>query len=66
LTLGPLYHKLPPIIADTWRRISFIVTTGDRFEAAQELKDLYADQSPTGYPFVTLKEPPGEFAGDEP
>lgn len=61
LALGPLYHKLPPIVSDTWRRVSFIVTTGDRFEAAQEMKDLFADQSPTGYPFVTLKEEPADF-----
>jgi hypothetical protein len=43
----------------------FIVITGDRFEAAQEIKDLYADQSPTGYPFVTLEEQPSGFAEDE-
>ncbi|MBI1881887.1 MAG: hypothetical protein HYR94_27245 [Chloroflexi bacterium] len=64
LTLGSLQHKLPPIVADTWRRITFIVTTGDRFEAAQEIKDLLVDQSPGGQPFVTLKEQPEEFADD--
>lgn len=63
LTLGPLQHKLPPIVSDTWRRITFIATTGDRFEAAREITDLYADQSPGGYPFVTLKEEPAEFSG---
>jgi hypothetical protein len=61
LVLGPLHHKLPPIVSDTWRRITFIVTTGDRFEEAQEIKDLLVDQSPTGFPFVTLKEQPAEF-----
>lgn len=65
LALGPLYHKLPPIPSETWRRITFIVTTGDRFEAAQEIQDLYADQSPTGNLFVTLKEQQDEFAGNE-
>lgn len=65
LALGPLHHKLPPISSETWRRITFIVTTGDRFEAAREIKDLYADQSPTGNPFVTLKEQQDEFAGNE-
>lgn len=64
LALGSLQHKLPPIVSDTWRRITFIVTTGDRFEAAQEIKELYADQSSAGYPFVTLREQPGEFTGD--
>ena len=65
LELGPLYHKLPPIVSDKWRRITFIVTTGDRFEAGEEIKDLYAGQSPAGQPFVTLKEQRGTFMGDE-
>jgi len=56
LELGPLHHKLPPIVADKWRRVTFIFTTGDRFEAATEIGDLLKDESPAGYPFVTLKE----------
>jgi hypothetical protein len=65
LELGPLYHKLPPIVADTWRRIAFIVTTGDRFEVAEEIKDLLVDQSPTGHHFVTLKEEEGPFSDED-
>ncbi len=65
LDLGPLLHKIPPIIADKWRRVSFIFTTGDRFEAAGEIKDLLADYSPTGHPFVVLKELPEVFEGEE-
>jgi len=56
LELGPLQHKLPPILAGKWRRITFIFTTGDRFEAAQEINDLLADETADGHPFVTLKE----------
>jgi hypothetical protein len=56
LQLGPLQHKLPPIISRHWRRITFIVTTGDRFEAAEEINDLFEDQSPVGRLYVTLKE----------
>lgn len=56
LELGPLHHKIPPIVAGKWRRIAFIFTTGDRFEAAVEISDLFKDESPAGYPFVTLKE----------
>ncbi|MEJ2365600.1 MAG: hypothetical protein P8017_13155 [Deltaproteobacteria bacterium] len=26
-----LEHKLPPIVSTRWRRITFILTTGDRF-----------------------------------
>jgi hypothetical protein len=65
LALGSLYHKLPPIVPDSWRRITFIVTTGDRFEAAEEIKDLFADQSPSGHPFVTLKEQQVPFEDGE-
>ncbi len=53
---GPLQHKLPPIVADKRRRVTFIFTTGDRFESATEIGDLLKDESPWGYPFVTLKE----------
>jgi hypothetical protein len=56
LDIGPVQHRLPPIVADRWRRVTFIFTTGDRFEAAVELKDLLKDTDPTGNPFVTLRE----------
>jgi len=64
LDLGPIQHKLPPIVSDHWRRVAFILTTGDRFEAAEELKDLLLDQSPTGHHFVVLKEEDEPFSGD--
>jgi len=54
--LGLLQHKLPPIISENFRRITFIVTTGDRFEAAEEINDLYEQASPAGRLYVTLKE----------
>jgi len=56
LELGPLQHKIPPIISDSWRRVTFIFTTGDRFEAATEISDLFRDESTAGYSFVTLRE----------
>lgn len=56
LSLGEIYHKLPPIVAERRRRITFIVTTGDRFEAATEIGELQRDYSPQGVPFVVLKE----------
>jgi hypothetical protein len=62
--LGPLHHKIPPIVADKRRRITFIFTTGDRFEAAEEVGDLLKDESPWGYPFVTLKETPDDYNED--
>jgi hypothetical protein len=56
LQLGPLIHKLPPIVARRWRRIAFIVTSGDRFEQVTEIEDLFERQTPGGRPYVTLKE----------
>ncbi len=55
-SLGPLQHRLPPIVTNEWRRITFIVTSGDRFEAAEELGDLLKGYSPSGKSYVTLKE----------
>ena len=65
LELGPLQHKIPPIVADRRRRVTFIYTTGDRFEAATELGDLLKDEAPGGYPFVTLKEERASADGTE-
>ena len=56
MMLGPLQHKLPPITSHKWRRITFIETTGDRFENALEMNDLFDKQSPLGRLYVTLKE----------
>lgn len=56
LMLGPLRHKMPPIISNKWRRITFINTTGDRFENALEINDLFNTESPIGRLYVTLKE----------
>jgi hypothetical protein len=43
LQLGPLQRREPPIPSLRWRRITFIYTTWDRFEAAEEINDLYAE-----------------------
>jgi hypothetical protein len=42
LQLGPLRKLDRPIVSRRWRRITFIYTTWDRFEAAEEINDLYA------------------------
>lgn len=56
LMLGPLQHKIPPILSNKWRRITFVVTTGDRFENALEINDLFDRESPLGRLYVSLKE----------
>jgi hypothetical protein len=43
LQLGPLQECEPPIVSLRWRRISFIHTTWDRFQAAEEINDLFAE-----------------------
>jgi hypothetical protein len=42
LQLGPLQKREPPIVSLRWRRITFIHTTWDRFQAAEEINDLFA------------------------
>lgn len=43
LQLGPLQRRDPPIPSLRWRRISFLHTTWDRFEAAKEINDLFIE-----------------------
>jgi hypothetical protein len=43
LQIGPLQRREPPIPSHRWRRITFIHTTWDRFQAAQEINDLFAE-----------------------
>jgi hypothetical protein len=43
LQLGPLQRREPPIVSLRWRRIAFIHTTWDRFEAAEEINDLFVE-----------------------
>jgi hypothetical protein len=43
LQLGPLQEREPPIVSRRWRRVSFIHTTWDRFEAAEEINDLFSE-----------------------
>lgn len=54
LQLGPLIRRQPPIPSLRWRRITFLETTWDRFNAAEEINDLYVSGADGLY--VTLKE----------
>jgi hypothetical protein len=56
LQLGPLEHKIPPIVSARWRRVTFIVTSGDRFMNAVEINDLFERESPAGRLYVKLRE----------
>lgn len=54
LQIGPLIQRVPSIPSLRWRRITFIETTWDRFNAADEVNDLYVSGADGLY--VTLKE----------
>ena len=56
LQLGPLEHKLPPIVANRWRRVAFIVASGDRFMEAVEINGLFEQESPVDQLYDKLKE----------
>ncbi len=56
LQLGPLQHKIPPIVSNRWRRLTFVVTTGDRFMRATDVTELLNPADPGGKRFVILKE----------
>jgi hypothetical protein len=51
-----LEHKLPPIVSPRWRRVTFTVTSGDRFMNALEINELFEGESPAGQLYVRLKE----------
>ena len=57
LQVGPVEFLERPIISLQWRRITFLHTTGDRFQDAVELNDLFLDGE--GYvdrAFTVLKD----------
>jgi hypothetical protein len=56
LQSGQLEHKLPPTVSHRWRRVTFIVTSGDRLMNAVEINDLFEQESPVGQLYVRLKE----------
>jgi hypothetical protein len=43
ISLGPLIQLQQPIHSLRWRRITFIHTTWDRFQDAQEINDLFVE-----------------------
>jgi hypothetical protein len=54
--LGRLEHKLPPNVSHRWRRVTFILATGDRFMQAMEINDLFEQESLAGRLYAKLKE----------
>ena len=56
LQIGPILHKIPPVVSARWRRVTFIVTTGDRFMNAGDISELLEPVGPAGQPYVVLRE----------
>ncbi len=57
LQLGPVRELTRPIRAQNWKRILFIHTTGDRFQAAQHVRDLLSkDEQFVSRKFTALRE----------
>ena len=46
IQLGPLHQLEQPIVSLRWRRILFLHTTGDRFQDATEINDLFIEGDP--------------------
>lgn len=45
IQLGELFELPRPIVASHWRRFTFLYTTGEKLQQAQELKDLRVDSA---------------------
>lgn len=45
MQLGPVFELSPPIPSRSWRRFTFLYTTGDRILTAADLSDLTIPQS---------------------
>lgn len=55
--LGPLQRLARPIVSLRWRRVTFIHTTWDRFQDAQEINDLFVEGGEyVDRLYATLKE----------
>jgi hypothetical protein len=54
--IGPLIRLEQPIRGGTWKRFTFLLTTGERFETAAELKDLVVDAPERAILWHALRE----------
>ena len=56
LQLGSPQHRIPPIVSQRWRRITFLVTSGDRFLSANTIEQLRESHDPGGNLYVKLRD----------
>lgn len=56
IQLGPLEKLKKPILAEAWRRITFLYTTGEHFNQAQTIQDLIVPSDERQMLWQALKE----------
>lgn len=56
LAIGPLQTRPEPVLAQSWKRLTFLYTTGALFNAAAELRDLVAGAEERGGLWRILRE----------
>lgn len=54
--LGPLIPVDPPIVSGTWKRITFLFTTGELFNCAETVNDLVVRTEERGFLWKKLRE----------
>lgn len=54
--MGPLEAVQPPIVAEKWRRVTFLYTTGSRFNRAAKLDQLVVDNDDRAVLWQGLRE----------
>jgi hypothetical protein len=56
IQIGPLLHLPHPVLADRWRRITFLYTTGDRLMQAATINDLIVESEERRLLWQALRE----------
>jgi hypothetical protein len=65
IQLGPLERLVQPILADTWRRITFLYTTGEYLLAARSVNDLVVKSDERQLLWQALRERAGQNYGNQ-
>lgn len=63
IQLGPLVQLARPVIATTWRRITFFYTTGDYLLNAETINDLVVDAEERALLWQSLRERANQAQG---
>lgn len=64
IQLGPLHILEKPILADKWKRITFLYTTGERFASAKITNDLVVKSEERKLLWRSLRERAANFSSE--